>query len=1184
MRNVEYITAELSLLCQEYKDVAKDSANKGKQERLIEEIQKLIEELAEYDTGRFNFDSVFFAGELDHHGKEYEVLYPGDRHEDADDDSEGSEAEKKGGHGNTRLPYGLCEKYGIEVQKGWTPKDAWGALAGKGVSAAEEYKKLRERGRAETKAAVSTERHSLAKNACLDRQNEAAERTKELDRKIIEATNRRIDTEFGPLSRAKSELLEAERRAVKAKKRKDIIAGRTKEELEAEADALYKRFREAEELNMKLYDRPERGTPERAEWDEWCQRHGGRSAISKRIAEDLIDPNGTREQYNVLSNIINNDYDRYGPDGGYKEASKIVRSAKKKIAGYEKEIADAEKEVEEYQRQRAEAEESLKPIRQEYYDAVKERFPTFDDCKTPSDVAERLSAEGAFSGADVMCDFGQKVTLDTAKAVAKSFVDYMEKMPFLKGHCGRLVIEDMTDKDSNVYGYSQRGKGVRLNNLFYGDDKKFEESWQKCMDREFHPPGLTKDSVIQHEYSHQLDDYMTDALKLQYGKFSTLVLNEVISKLGMDRESCKRAVSGYSVNNSSGGDIEWFAEALSEYTGSANPRPIAAAVGECVMKYAQQLQPERHDAADDDGRWVTTENDHRVHINEEGIPDKGNPYVLATMRGEGPNPKSREELARHRVQKKSRQARMLFADLDDAKQEVSDAETNLHKAENELRRANLEFKIISRNREEMKTRGYGKDSKEVMERELQELDDELEQMLGGRSKWELIGKEKEAYSEVEGKRNNLHYLLEAFDECYGPDAVTEASVRKAEEKLSKAQSRVDDANKRRDKAQKEISRFSGKIDQERFLKSEERTEVVDKIRNSGLWGDMSEEGKEKVMAGLENVSDAHLLLLQKTMGNVKIWDNGGMRPESGAPAWYTFGSGGISLDKEHMLEPRTVWHEYGHYLDDAKKSGCDCGKERITAEIENRLSLSNALYGDYAMHSEGAAKDLQKIVNDAGLNYKVEASGHYLVIYDENGNMVEGGFDMPIFKITDAFCERFREYRRNDSVYEDYLRSIGCPLDSEEPKREEYIEYYRTPKRGLLRERERYKGAREEYQKAYRDYREKRETAIEAHSEEYSQKYYEYKKRCDEREKQLAPVSDILCGMLNGRGPWIYGGHSLEYYQYSTKPYEEAVANYHQMRMMGWTHGLSILKQLAPSVSDALEKTYDEWLWRNVDL
>ena len=62
------------------------------------------------------------------------------------------------------------------------------------------------------------------------------------------------------------------------------------------------------------------------------------------------------------------------------------------------------------------------------------------------------------------------------------------------------------------------------------------------------------------------------------------------------------------------------------------------------------------------------------------------------------------------------------------------------------------------------------------------------------------------------------------------------------------------------------------------------------------------------------------------------------------------------------------------------------------------------------------------------------------------------------------------------------------------------------------------------------------------------------------------------------------GGHSADYYSRSDAPHKEAVANYHQMRMMGWTEGLNLLKKIVPSVHDELERTYNEWLGRNVEL
>ena len=62
--------------------------------------------------------------------------------------SEGEEAQSTNqqnqrpvNHGNTKLPFGLCKKYGIAVEKGWTPRDAWSALADKGVTPNEEFSK-----------------------------------------------------------------------------------------------------------------------------------------------------------------------------------------------------------------------------------------------------------------------------------------------------------------------------------------------------------------------------------------------------------------------------------------------------------------------------------------------------------------------------------------------------------------------------------------------------------------------------------------------------------------------------------------------------------------------------------------------------------------------------------------------------------------------------------------------------------------------------------------------------------------------------------------------------------------------------------------------------------------------------------------------------------------------------------
>ena len=61
-------------------------------------------------------------------------------------DAEGDEekqnnGESSGGHGNTKLPFGLCKRFGIEIGKDWTPRDAWSALESKGITPSVEFEK-----------------------------------------------------------------------------------------------------------------------------------------------------------------------------------------------------------------------------------------------------------------------------------------------------------------------------------------------------------------------------------------------------------------------------------------------------------------------------------------------------------------------------------------------------------------------------------------------------------------------------------------------------------------------------------------------------------------------------------------------------------------------------------------------------------------------------------------------------------------------------------------------------------------------------------------------------------------------------------------------------------------------------------------------------------------------------------
>lgn len=59
----------------------------------------------------------------------------------------GAEIKLEGNHGNTRLPFGLCERFGIALPKNATPRDAWNALKGEiGITPQKAYDDLKDNG------------------------------------------------------------------------------------------------------------------------------------------------------------------------------------------------------------------------------------------------------------------------------------------------------------------------------------------------------------------------------------------------------------------------------------------------------------------------------------------------------------------------------------------------------------------------------------------------------------------------------------------------------------------------------------------------------------------------------------------------------------------------------------------------------------------------------------------------------------------------------------------------------------------------------------------------------------------------------------------------------------------------------------------------------------------------------
>lgn len=80
------------------------------------------------------------------------------RRYDAEEEEGNNGGGNGGGHGNTKIPFGLCQREGIKVDPNWTPRDAWDALAGKGYSAGDVYKELKETGKVGKKSSTKTKK------------------------------------------------------------------------------------------------------------------------------------------------------------------------------------------------------------------------------------------------------------------------------------------------------------------------------------------------------------------------------------------------------------------------------------------------------------------------------------------------------------------------------------------------------------------------------------------------------------------------------------------------------------------------------------------------------------------------------------------------------------------------------------------------------------------------------------------------------------------------------------------------------------------------------------------------------------------------------------------------------------------------------------------------------------------
>ena len=205
-----------------------------------------------------------------------------------------------------------------------------------------------------------------------------------------------------------------------------------------------------------------------------------------------------------------------------------------------------------------------------------------DGFKTNSEVCEQMKKNGWFKSSNKNDLNG--VDLDVAKTVYKAYDKVFEKYPQLKGHFLGVQVAEIEGKAiaNCVYKTGQ----ITINSKYGNSFTKLKSTMTRTAASGFHTKGATPETVIAHEISHAIDGYISNGMKGIVGEkgFSTTLQKSTLSASGI--KNIANDVSVYATNNPK----EWFAEALSEYLTSDQPRSAAIAVGSKVDAVLKELR------------------------------------------------------------------------------------------------------------------------------------------------------------------------------------------------------------------------------------------------------------------------------------------------------------------------------------------------------------------------------------------------------------------------------------------------------------------------------------------------------------------------------------------------------------------------------------------------------------------
>lgn len=257
--------------------------------------------------------------------------------------------------------------------------------------------------------------------------------------------------------------------------------------------------------------------------------------------------------------------------------------------------------------------------------AVLAAYPTAKDCHTREEVEDYLRAKGFFhdqhhakSATDQRVQLEQ-MSDENCRAVAEHLDALAEDYPWIVGELGG--VRCARKGGGGTWAYTDSYSEVTFNaDYFDGQTSLLERDFLRTCDSGFHPPGLTYQSIIDHEMTHAMEQqinrnpvFENDEQYADYEGASDYVMAKVAERMGIGdseeaRQEIRRMVSGYSADNQGvreredgtididsdyGPNTEFLAEAIAEARCSENPREVSVMVLEEFNNLLDELDFQR---------------------------------------------------------------------------------------------------------------------------------------------------------------------------------------------------------------------------------------------------------------------------------------------------------------------------------------------------------------------------------------------------------------------------------------------------------------------------------------------------------------------------------------------------------------------------------------------------------------